>query len=142
MKMNLFLMHQLKIFAIICYKRFILRKAESSPFVSIRKNWIMPNVDVARSGPQTLWSAYILPSKMKKPSDLQIFSRIDKAMKKWQWILNIFVNTTVLVIFYNVYTSDDLRTDLSTHGFFLSMIWLPHDQLWPDIEGKVSLIRC
>ena len=58
------------------------------------------------SGAQNLWdapdfsNAHILPRKIEKPFDLQVFSQIGEAMTKLQWILNTIMNNSVFVIFW------------------------------------------
>ena len=49
-------------------------------------------------------------------SDLQVFSRIGKAIKKLQWIPNTIMNISVIEYLDNVYIYDSIKTALSTHG--------------------------
>ena len=51
----------------------------------------------------------ILLYKIGKTLDPEIFSWINKTMKKLQWILNFIINTSVVVIFDNVYVPDDVK---------------------------------
>ena len=51
----------------------------------------------------------ILLYKIGKTLDPEIFSWINKIMKKLQWILNFIINTSVVVIFDNVYVPDDVK---------------------------------
>ena len=51
----------------------------------------------------------------KKILDLQVVSRINKTIRKLQWIQNTIMNTNVPECFDNVYISDGIKTALSTH---------------------------
>ena len=64
---------------------------------------IQPDADRARKSSETLPIYQVHKFclvKKKKSLDLQIYSRIGKTMKKLYWILNTFVNTSALVIFW------------------------------------------
>ena len=78
--------------------------------------------------------------KKKKISDLQVFSRIGKTVKKLQWIPNTIMNISVIEYFDNVYISDGIKTALSTHA--LGNILLPVlEHVRGVIRGVISLQR-
>ena len=52
-----------------------------------------------------------------KLNNFEKFGQIGKTMKKLQWIPNIIVNTSVLVISWGINISDAVKIALTTYGF-------------------------
>ena len=61
-------------------------------------NWV-PGHAKPLSRPRFFGYAHFALSKTKLIINLQVFSRIGKTMKKWQWISNTIMNTNLLATF-------------------------------------------